>query len=76
VASAVKAMIRGYQLLRAGRPTGCRFVPSCSAYALEAIDEHGLSLGTWFSLRRLARCHPFGGHGADPVPQRPPLTES
>jgi putative membrane protein insertion efficiency factor len=46
----------------------CRFTPSCSHYAVEALKKHGLIKGTWLSLRRIARCHPWGGHGIDPVP--------
>ncbi|MGH9079219.1 MAG: membrane protein insertion efficiency factor YidD [Acidimicrobiales bacterium] len=60
--------IRGYQLLRAGRPSGCRFLPSCSEYAVGAVAAHGVIRGTGLSTRRLLRCHPFGGHGVDPVP--------
>ena len=50
----------------------CRFVPSCSEYARDAIIEHGASRGLWLAARRLARCHPAGSAGFDPVPQRSP----
>jgi len=54
-------------------PPRCRFAPSCSAYALEALAAHGPIMGTWLAVRRLARCHPFtflgGSSGYDPVPQ-------
>lgn len=61
--------IRLYQGARAGRPSPCRYEPSCSSYALEAVEVHGAARGSWLSLRRLARCQPFGGHGWDPVPE-------
>jgi hypothetical protein len=51
---------------------GCRFRPTCSEYAIEAITRHGGLKGGWLTLRRLARCHPWGGSGFDPVPGAPP----
>jgi putative membrane protein insertion efficiency factor len=48
----------------------CRFTPTCSQYAIEAIDEHGPVRGSWLAVRRLSRCHPFHTGGWDPVPQK------
>ena len=64
-------LVHLYQGLRAGRPSGCRYVPSCSQYAEEALETRGAWRGTLLTLRRLSRCHPLGGHGFDPVPQAP-----
>lgn len=63
-------LVGAYQHLFAWRPSPCRFVPSCSNYALEALEAHGAIRGTWLSVRRLLRCHPWGPHGSDPVPER------
>jgi uncharacterized protein len=68
--STLKA-IRAYQLMLSPMYTGsCRFVPSCSAYADEAIRRFGVIRGSWLAVRRLARCRPLAAHGFDPVPQR------
>lgn len=62
-------VIRGYRLLLSPLFAGsCRFAPSCSEYARQAVKEHGSVKGSWLALGRLARCHPFGRWGYDPVP--------
>jgi putative membrane protein insertion efficiency factor len=63
--------IRWYQSAREGRPSPCRFYPTCSQYGLEAIEGHGLGRGLWLMLRRLVRCRPFGPSGVDLVPEPP-----
>ena len=64
-----KGVIRGYQLgLSPLFGTCCRFGPSCSEYAMEAVDRFGVMHGGWLALKRLCRCHPWGGSGFDPVP--------
>lgn len=60
--------VRFYQRVTAGRPSPCRFDPGCSSYAVEALERHGALRGSWLTVRRLGRCHPWGGHGWDPVP--------
>jgi hypothetical protein len=72
VAAALLAAIRAYKVvvspyLAAG---ACRFTPSCSDYAAQAITTHGAVRGSWLAARRLSRCRPWGGHGFDPIPQR------
>ena len=71
IARSLDALIRLYQQLSAGRPSPCRYVPSCSTYAREAIAHHGAGRGSWLTIRRLVRCAPWGGHGYDPVPGVP-----
>jgi putative membrane protein insertion efficiency factor len=67
--------IGAYRLLLApvlhfigGSSAGCRFEPTCSQYAQEAVQAHGVLHGSWLAARRVCRCHPWGGCGADPVP--------
>lgn len=63
------AFIRAYQLVVSpALPPACRFTPTCSQYALEAIRRHGAARGSWLAVRRLARCHPFNPGGFDAVP--------
>lgn len=68
-----RTLIGGVRIYRRGispfLPPSCRFEPTCSAYAVEALQKHGAAHGSWLTLRRLARCHPFGGSGYDPVPE-------
>ena len=65
----LKFLIRGYQLTVSPLfGPRCRFYPSCSQYAMEAIDTHGALRGVWLSARRIGRCHPFNDGGFDPVP--------
>ena len=62
-------VIRWYrQRVSPHTPPSCRFIPTCSEYALEAIEKHGAARGFWFALRRVLRCHPFHKGGYDPVP--------
>jgi len=62
-------LIRGYQLLISPLlPASCRYTPTCSSYALEALRKHGVIKGGWLALKRIFSCHPWGGSGHDPVP--------
>ncbi len=68
----IRILIRAYQLgVSPLLGAHCRFYPSCSQYALEAVSAHGSLRGGWLALRRLARCHPFHAGGYDPVPADP-----
>jgi|ERR1043166_2662665 putative membrane protein insertion efficiency factor len=71
----IRFIIRLYQCtlspvlcLLCGEDSGCRFTPTCSRYFLEAVETHGVGYGSWLGIKRLTRCHPWGGCGYDPVP--------
>jgi putative membrane protein insertion efficiency factor len=67
--AALLLMLRGYQYaIRPLLGANCRFYPSCSDYAREAIDRHGAAKGCWMAMRRVVRCHPYHPGGYDPVP--------
>ena len=62
-------LVRGYRVaISSWTPPTCRFTPTCSTYAIEAIGKHGAVRGGWLVLWRIGRCHPWGGYGSDPVP--------
>ncbi len=61
-------LVRVYQALTFRRAPVCRFDPTCSSYAIEAVSQHGATKGSWYAVRRITRCHPWGGWGYDPVP--------
>lgn len=66
----LRSLFRGWQLVRADRPSPCRFHPTCSAYGIEAVELHGALRGGALAARRVLRCHPWGRFGSDPVPDR------
>ena len=73
VARIMIVLIRGYQLtLSAFLGRQCRYLPTCSEYAREAVERYGAFGGAWLAVRRIGRCHPWGGSGYDPVPEKKP----
>jgi hypothetical protein len=77
IAKALVVLIRGYRLLLSPwLGSHCRFTPSCSAYAIEALQIHGGGTGTYLAARRVLRCHPGCAGGLDPVPPAHPLDPS
>ena len=77
VAKILIGAVRLYQLaISSWTPASCRFTPTCSTYAIEAVARHGAAKGAWMALKRIGRCHPWGGHGYDPVPMSDAGVES
>ena len=77
----IRILIRFYQKflnpvlkLLGGPNSGCRYQPTCSNYFLQAVETHGSMRGSWLGVRRIFRCHPWGGYGYDPVPPKPGAT--
>jgi len=71
--NAVLATLGWYRQYRSLRPPACRYLPTCSVYTYEAVETHGPVKGLFLGTRRVLRCHPWGGHGYDPVPARTEL---
>ena len=64
-------LIRGYQLIISPLlGSNCRFIPTCSEYAVESLRSHGLLKGSYLTIKRIGKCHPWGGHGYDPIPTK------
>lgn len=64
-------LIKGYQrYISPLTPPSCRYLPTCSQYSIEALQKHGLRKGGWLALKRISSCHPWGGSGYDPVPEK------
>jgi len=77
LSAGLRVAVRAYQLIVSSLlPPSCRFLPTCSDYAIEALERHGALRGGGLTLWRLARCHPSGGSGYDPVPSHKPADRS
>lgn len=64
-------LIRGYQLIISPLlGSNCRFMPTCSEYAMESLKSHGLIKGSYLTIKRIGKCHPWGSHGYDPIPTK------
>jgi len=64
-------LIRGYQLIASPMlGSNCRFMPTCSEYAMESLKTYGLIKGTFLTIKRISKCHPWGSHGYDPIPTK------
>lgn len=64
-------LIRGYQLIISPLlGSNCRFIPTCSEYAIESLRSYGLIKGCYLTIKRIGKCHPWGGHGYDPIPTK------
>lgn len=72
MARALMALLRAWQWLAPVRMPRCRFLPTCSAYAVESLRRYGVMRGGWMAVRRVLRCHPWNPGGLDPVPDRSP----
>ena len=73
IARLLMRLVRGYRLLLSPwLGSSCRFTPTCSAYALDALERHGAAAGSYLAAARIARCHPWCEGGTDPVPSTPP----
>lgn len=77
MARVLLSLIRFYRrAISPALPASCRYTPTCSAYAEQAVVRYGAARGGWLALRRLLRCHPFGGSGYDPLPETEPRHEN
>ena len=71
ITSPLILLIRGYQLVISPLlGSNCRFMPTCSEYAMESLKTHGVIRGTFLTVKRIGKCHPWGGHGYDPIPNK------